>query len=88
MRALIPVLEKQGVASIRVTALLEKRTPKSSGFKADFVGFSVPDAFVVGYCLDYEESFRDMMHIGVINKHGIQKFAAPTAAAPDSAAAL
>jgi hypothetical protein len=52
----------------RVAALVEKRTPRSCGFKADYVGFSIPDKFVVGYCLDYNEAYRDMMHIGVINQ--------------------
>ncbi len=48
MSKLIPALEEYGPKSVRVAALLEKRTPKSCGFKADYVGFSVPDAFVVG----------------------------------------
>jgi hypoxanthine phosphoribosyltransferase len=61
-------------ASLRVAALVEKRTDRSCGFKADYVGFSIPDKFVVGYCLDYNEAFRDLTHIGVINDHGIEKF--------------
>eukprot|EP00128_Syssomonas_multiformis_P007751 Colp12_sorted_trinity150504_noHs@10618 len=61
-------------ASIRVASLLEKRTERSCGFKADYVGFSVPDEFAVGYCLDYNEAYRDLTHIGVINKAGIEKF--------------
>ena len=58
----------------RVAALLEKRTSRSCGFKADFVGFSVPDAFVVGYNLDYNEAYREMPHICVINAAGIAYF--------------
>ena len=61
-------------ASVRVTSLLEKRTSASCGFKGDYVGFSVPDKFVIGYCLDYNEAFRDLSHICVINKHGIEKY--------------
>ena len=60
--------------SVRVASLVEKRTSRSSGFKADYVGYSIPDKFVVGYCLDYNEAYRDMSHIGVINKAGIEKF--------------
>ena len=59
-----------------VASLLEKRTPRACGFKADFVGFSVPDAFVVGYNLDYNEAFREMPHICVINAAGIDFFRA------------
>ena len=54
-------------SSARVASLVEKRTHRSCGFTADYVGFSIPDKFVIGYCLDYNEVFRDMMHIGVIN---------------------
>ena len=66
--------ENVSPASARVASLVEKRTPRSCGFQADYVGFSIPDKFVVGYCLDYNEAYRDMMHIGVINQAGIEKF--------------
>ncbi len=76
MRSLLPELAKHGPTSVRVGALLEKRTPKSCGFKADYAGFSVPDAFVVGYNLDYNEAFRDMPHICIISPEGIEHFKA------------
>ena len=71
---LIPLLATYNPASLKVTSLLEKRTPRSCGFKADFVGFSVPDEFVIGYCLDYNDAFRDLQHICVISKTGIEKY--------------
>lgn len=58
MESLLPVLEARGANSVRVTSLLEKRTELSSGFKGHYVGFSIPDKFVVGYCLDFNEFFR------------------------------
>lgn len=58
MESLLPVLGARGANSVRVTSLLEKRTERSSGFKGHYVGFSVPDKFVVGYCLDFNEIFR------------------------------
>lgn len=58
MSSLLPVLEARGTNSVRVTSLLEKRTERSCGFKADYVGFSIPDKFVIGYCLDFNEYFR------------------------------
>eukprot|EP01031_Cornospumella_fuschlensis_P033750 gene33750-40837_t len=61
-------------ASIRVVSLLEKRTGKPSLYKADMVGFSIPDLFVVGYGMDFNEAFRDLRHIAVINKAGYAKF--------------
>jgi hypoxanthine phosphoribosyltransferase len=74
MSMLVPLLEEYQPKSLRVASLLEKRTPKSCGYKADFVGFSVPDEFVIGYCLDYNDAFRDMNHICVISKVGIEKY--------------
>ena len=58
MSSLLPVLEARGTKSLRVTSLLEKRTARSCGYKADYVGFSIPDKFVVGFCLDFNEAFR------------------------------
>ena len=76
MTALLPELQRHGPATVRVGALLETRTHKSCGFRADYAGFSVPDAFVVGYNLDYNEAFRDMTHICIINGAGIEHFKA------------
>ena len=61
-------------ASVRIASLIEKRTTRGSGFKADYVGFSVPDSFIVGYCMDYEEAYRDLDHICVINDKGKEQF--------------
>ena len=61
-------------ASVRIASLIEKRTTRGSGFKADYVGFSVPDSFIVGYCMDYEEAYRDLDHLCVINDKGIEDF--------------
>ena len=61
-------------ASINVATLCEKRTHLSCGFKARFSGFSIPDKFVVGYGMDYNEIYRDLNHIGIINTEGIEKF--------------
>lgn len=60
----------------RQTSLLEKRTERALaiGFKGDYVGFSIPDKFIIGYNMDFNEAYRDMMHIGVINEEGIQKY--------------
>ena len=74
MSKLVPLLNEYAPKSVRVAALLEKRTIKSCGFKADYVGFSIPDAFVVGYNMDYNEAYRDMPHLCVINSDGIEYF--------------
>ena len=75
MLQLVPYLQQYGPKTVRVATLLEKRTPKSKGFKADYIGFSIPDKFVVGYCLDYNEVFRDMAHICIMDAAGIKRHA-------------
>merc|ERR1712048_140681 len=81
MSLLVPHLQSFGALSVRVATLLQKRTPKSCGFLGDFIGFSIPDLFVVGYCLDYNEIFRDMAHICVMAESGIKAHALPTVSA-------
>jgi hypoxanthine-guanine phosphoribosyltransferase len=39
------------------------------------VAFEIPDKFVIGYALDFNENFRDMSHICLISQEGIQKYA-------------
>ena len=75
MAKLVPHLQQYGPETVRVATLLQKRTPKSNNFVADFVGFTIPDKFVVGYCLDYNEVYRDMAHICVMNPSGIARHA-------------
>ncbi|XP_027451185.1 phosphoribosyltransferase domain-containing protein 1 isoform X1 [Zalophus californianus] len=74
MRALLSSIEKYKPNMIKVASLLVKRTPRSDGFRPDYVGFEIPDLFVVGYALDYNEYFRDLNHICVINEHGKEKY--------------
>lgn len=72
--------------SIGVTSLVEKRTPKSCGFKGDWIGFSIPDEFVVGFGLDYNEFFRDLDHLCVVSPAGVEHYAAHAKPATDPAA--
>ncbi|KAI8988566.1 phosphoribosyltransferase-like protein [Mycotypha africana] len=72
---LLERLSKIQPASIRVTSLLIKKTERSNGYVPDYVGFAIPDDFVVGYALDYNEHFRDLDHICVISDEGKQKYA-------------
>ncbi|ETV96988.1 hypoxanthine phosphoribosyltransferase [Aphanomyces invadans] len=75
MAKLVPYLHESEPASVKVASLLEKRNPESCGFLGNFVGFSIPDKFVIGCCLDYNEIFRDLDHICIINSAGIAKWA-------------
>jgi len=74
MVRIISELQKHGAASIKVACLLVKNTKKSNGYTPDYAGFIIPDIFVVGYCLDYNEHFRDLSHICIINNKGKEKY--------------
>jgi len=60
--------------TLKIASLLEKRTPKSVGLRADFAGFSIPDVFIVGYSLDYNERFRDLNHLSVLSAASVEKY--------------
>lgn len=56
----------KGVSSLKVCALLDKPSRRVADIKPDYVGFEVPDAFVVGYGLDYAEAYRNLPYIGIL----------------------
>lgn len=75
MQCLLKLMEKYKPKSVKVASLLVKRTPLSCGYRPDFTGFEIPNHFVVGYALDYNEYFRDLQHVCVINEEGKNKYA-------------
>ncbi|EDO32938.1 predicted protein, partial [Nematostella vectensis] len=75
MVKLLKTIKQYNPASVKVVSLLIKRNVNSVGYKPDYAGFEVPDRFVVGYALDYNEYFRDLNHICVINNSGKTKYA-------------
>ncbi len=52
--------------SLKTCVLLEKKSRRAENVTADYVGFEVPDAFVVGYGLDYAERYRNLPFIGIL----------------------
>ncbi len=59
-------LQQRKPASIRIATLLDKPARRRADVKPDYVGFEVPDAFVVGYGLDYAEKYRNLPYIGIL----------------------
>lgn len=55
-------------SSLRSCVLLDKKARREVKFEADFVGFEIPDKFVVGYGLDFAERYRNLPCIGVLRK--------------------
>ncbi len=62
----LEMLRQMGPASLRLCVLLEKRGRREVDLEPDFVGFSIPDDFVVGYGLDFAEHYRNLPCIGVL----------------------
>lgn len=63
---LIDVMERRNAKSITVCALIDKKSRRAVGLEADYVGFSIPDQFIVGYGLDYAEKHRNLPYIGIL----------------------
>lgn len=59
-------LEQRGPASIHIATLMDKPARRKAPVYADYSCFEVPDAFVVGYGLDYNERYRNLPYIGVL----------------------
>jgi hypoxanthine phosphoribosyltransferase len=63
---LVEILRERNPASLRVCTFLDKRERRRVPFEADYVGFPIPDAFVVGYGLDYNEQYRFLPDVRVL----------------------
>ena len=60
------LLESRGPRSIRIATLLDKPSRRKVDLQADYIGFSVPDEFVIGSGLDYDEKYRNLPYIGIL----------------------
>ena len=63
---LVDLFKYRKARSIKIVTLLDKPAGRTADIKADTVGFEVPDEFVVGYGLDFEEKYRNLSYVGVL----------------------
>ena len=63
---LLRILQERQPASLRIVTLLDKPDRREVSIQVDWVGFSIPNDFVVGYGLDYNEIYRNLPYIGVL----------------------
>ncbi|XP_058506176.1 hypoxanthine-guanine phosphoribosyltransferase-like [Solea solea] len=75
IKTLLQLVKQYNPNMIKVASLLVKRT-RSDGYRPDFIGFEIPDKYVVGYALDYNEYFRDLNHICIISETAKEKYKA------------
>ena len=64
---LTELLRDRGPASVRIATLLDKPERRKVEIKPDYVGFTIPDEFVVGYGLDYAELYRSLPYVGILD---------------------
>jgi len=63
---LLKVLKGRGPSSLRLCTLLDKPERRVVDVKVDYTGFAIPDEFVVGYGLDYDQKYRNLPYIGIV----------------------
>lgn len=68
LQYLLDILAKRNPGSLRVCALLDKEKPRAKVLDPQYVGFHIPDRFVVGYGLDYAQFYRNLPYIGVLKE--------------------
>lgn len=66
LACLLQLLQERGAASVRLCTLLDKPDRRVVPVHVDYTGFTIPDAFVVGYGLDYDQKYRNLPYIGVV----------------------
>lgn len=70
LKHMVKHLESLGTASVRTAVLLRKQGRQEVEIEPDFVGFTIPNEFVVGYGLDYNDEYRNLPFIGVPDEPG------------------
>ena len=69
---LLENLHARGARSVRLAALLNKPERRKMDVEVDYVGFVIPDYFVIGYGLDYAEKYRHLPYIGILKEEMYQ----------------
>ena len=69
----VPILRALKPRRIKTCVLLNKAARRVEKIKADYVGFEIPDYFVIGYGLDYAERYRQLPFVGVLHPHIYQE---------------
>ena len=65
------MFKAKGAKEIKIVTLLDKPARREKAIEADYIGFVVPDEFVIGYGLDYNQKYRNLPYIGVIKEEAI-----------------
>ena len=63
----MPMLFTRKPASIKICTLLDKPGRRVKGVEVEYTGFTIPNGFVVGYGLDYDQRYRNLDYIGILH---------------------
>lgn len=66
LKYLVDILKQRKPNSLKICTLLDKPERRVADVSVDYVGFEIPDKFVVGYGLDYDQKYRNLPYIGVV----------------------
>jgi hypoxanthine phosphoribosyltransferase len=66
LQYLLRLFQQRKPKHLRVAVLLDKPERRTAAVHADYVGFSIPNEFVVGYGLDYSERYRNLPYVGIL----------------------
>ncbi len=72
LQRVLAVLRAQKPRRLKVCVLLEKKARRTEKVRADYVGFQIPDLFVVGYGLDYAARYRNLPFVGVLRQQACE----------------
>lgn len=67
MDCVVNMLKERNPESVKICTLLDKPNSRKTKIEAEYVGEKIPDEFVIGYGLDYNEKYRNLPFIGVID---------------------
>jgi len=68
LKEITRTLKRKGSGKIKICALLDKPTRRKADIHPDYLGFTVPDRFLVGFGLDWDERYRELPYVGYIKK--------------------
>lgn len=73
LKLVVPRLMELGAAEVKTCVLLRKNRPQAMATPCDYVGFDIPDEFVVGYGLDYNNYYRNLPDIAILKPEAIER---------------
>ncbi len=72
LKYVIAKLKERGPKSIKVCTMLNKQARRTADLEADYVGFEIPDLFVIGYGLDFDQKYRNLPYISYLEEDDVE----------------